>query len=128
MLCCDLVLHIVYADEVCSPGWDGLVCWPQGSPGTLTKISCPSYVYDFNHNGTFHRCLRNRSWFEFLIERSFILGFAYRQCDLNGSWVLLNNRTWVNYSDCLRFLAPGIGKGKVSKDDSKRNLVPMLQR
>uniref|UniRef100_A0A8C1BWV8 Parathyroid hormone 2 receptor b n=1 Tax=Cyprinus carpio carpio TaxID=630221 RepID=A0A8C1BWV8_CYPCA len=77
------------ADEVCSPGWDGLVCWPRGSPGTVTKVSCPSYVYDFNHNG-----------------------FVYRQCDLNGSWVSVENRTWVNYSDCLRFLAPGIEKGK----------------
>ncbi|KTF71278.1 hypothetical protein cypCar_00047711, partial [Cyprinus carpio] len=75
--------------EVCSPGWDGLVCWPRGSPGTVTKVSCPSYVYDFNHNG-----------------------FVYRQCDLNGSWVSVENRTWVNYSDCLRFLAPGIEKGK----------------
>ncbi|XP_056303904.1 parathyroid hormone 2 receptor [Danio aesculapii] len=77
------------ADEVCSPGWDGLVCWPQGSPGTITKVPCPSYVYDFNHNG-----------------------FAYRQCSSNGSWVSVENRTWVNYSDCLRFLAPGIEKGK----------------
>ncbi|XP_016138099.1 parathyroid hormone 2 receptor-like [Sinocyclocheilus grahami] len=77
------------ADEVCSPGWDGLVCWPRGSPGTVTKVLCPSYVYDFNHNG-----------------------FVYRQCGLNGSWVSVENRTWVNYSDCLRFLAPGIEKGK----------------
>lgn len=52
VLCCD-VLHVVYPDEVCSPGWDGLVCWPQGSPGTLAKVPCPGYVYDFNHNGTF---------------------------------------------------------------------------
>ncbi len=34
---CDCGLHILYTDEVCSPGWDGLVCWPQGSPGTVTK-------------------------------------------------------------------------------------------
>uniref|UniRef100_A0A8C1INH9 Parathyroid hormone 2 receptor b n=1 Tax=Cyprinus carpio TaxID=7962 RepID=A0A8C1INH9_CYPCA len=86
---CVCGLHVLYTDEVCSPGWDGLVCWPRGSPGTVTKVSCPSYVYDFNHNG-----------------------FVYRQCDLNGSWVSVENRTWVNYSDCLRFLAPGIEKGK----------------
>ncbi|TRY91980.1 hypothetical protein DNTS_013791 [Danionella cerebrum] len=60
-----------------------------GLPGTVTKVPCPSYVYDFNHNG-----------------------FAYRQCNFNGSWVSKENRTWVNYSDCLRFLAPGIEKGK----------------
>lgn len=55
----------------------------------------------------------------------FLAGFAYRQCDLNGSWVSVENRTWVNYSDCLRFLAPGIGKGKVSKDDN--NLVATIK-
>lgn len=33
---------------------------------------------------------------------------------MNGSWVSVENRTWVNYSDCLRFLAPGIEKDKVS--------------
>lgn len=49
---CDYGFRIVYADEVCSPGWDGLVCWPQGSPGTITKVLCPGYVYDFNHKGT----------------------------------------------------------------------------
>lgn len=48
----DCGLHILCTDEVCSPGWDGLVCWPQGSPGTVSKVPCPSYVYDFNHNGT----------------------------------------------------------------------------
>uniref|UniRef100_A0A8C8HXP2 Parathyroid hormone 2 receptor n=1 Tax=Oncorhynchus tshawytscha TaxID=74940 RepID=A0A8C8HXP2_ONCTS len=39
------------ADDLCAPGWDGLICWPQGSPGALTKIPCPSYIYDFNHQG-----------------------------------------------------------------------------
>ncbi|XP_076877145.1 parathyroid hormone 2 receptor [Brachyhypopomus gauderio] len=72
------------ADETCGPVWDGLVCWPQGSLGTVTKVQCPSYIYDFNHKG-----------------------YAYRKCDVNGSWVLVENRTWVNYSECLRFLTPG---------------------
>uniref|UniRef100_A0A8C7S446 Parathyroid hormone 2 receptor b n=1 Tax=Oncorhynchus mykiss TaxID=8022 RepID=A0A8C7S446_ONCMY len=73
-------------DYLCPPGWDGLICWPQGSPGALTKVPCPSYVYDFNHQG-----------------------HAYRKCDVNGSWVSVEglNRTWSNYSDCLRFLLPG---------------------
>lgn len=42
----------VCLDDVCAPAWDGLVCWPQGSLGTLTKVPCPRYIYDFNHNGT----------------------------------------------------------------------------
>lgn len=37
--------------DVCSPEWDGLICWPQGSPGFLTKVPCPRYIYDFNHAG-----------------------------------------------------------------------------
>ncbi|XP_041937333.1 parathyroid hormone 2 receptor [Alosa sapidissima] len=78
-------------DDVCPPSWDGLICWPQGFPGLVTKIPCPSYVYDFNHNG-----------------------FAYRKCDNNGSWLFVEalNRTWSNYSDCLRFLQPGNERGK----------------
>uniref|UniRef100_A0A3Q3BI02 Parathyroid hormone 2 receptor n=1 Tax=Kryptolebias marmoratus TaxID=37003 RepID=A0A3Q3BI02_KRYMA len=73
------------ADEVCPPDWDGLICWPQGSPGQVTKVPCPSYIYDFNHKG-----------------------HAYRKCDVNGSWVFVENwnKTWTNYSECLRFLQP----------------------
>ncbi|KAM6970294.1 parathyroid hormone 2 receptor [Aplochiton taeniatus] len=78
-------------DDVCSPTWDGLICWPQGYPGTVTKVPCPSYVYDFNHKG-----------------------HAYRKCDVNGSWVFLEswNRTWVNYSECMHFLQPTSEGGK----------------
>ncbi|KAM9493406.1 parathyroid hormone 2 receptor [Clarias gariepinus] len=76
-------------DNVCAPGWDGLICWPQGSLGTLTKVPCPRYIYDFNHNG-----------------------YAYRKCDVNGTWFSLENRTWVNYSECLWFLTPGKERGK----------------
>ncbi|XP_062845394.1 parathyroid hormone 2 receptor [Trichomycterus rosablanca] len=76
-------------DSVCTPGWDGLICWPQGSIGSLTKVPCPNYIYDFNHNG-----------------------YAYRKCDANGSWFSVENRTWVNYSECLRFLTPGKERGK----------------
>uniref|UniRef100_A0A3B4ZM45 Parathyroid hormone 2 receptor a n=1 Tax=Stegastes partitus TaxID=144197 RepID=A0A3B4ZM45_9TELE len=73
------------AYEVCPPDWDGLICWPHGSPGLVTKVPCPSYIYDFNHNG-----------------------HAYRKCDVNGSWVFVDqwNKTWTNYSECLHFLQP----------------------
>ncbi|KAG9339540.1 hypothetical protein JZ751_023683 [Albula glossodonta] len=47
-------------DVLCPPGWDGLICWPRGSPGSVTKVPCPGYVYDFNHNGTTRlHCTRN---------------------------------------------------------------------
>ncbi|XP_029112755.1 parathyroid hormone 2 receptor-like [Scleropages formosus] len=73
-------------DDRCPPGWDGLICWPRGFPGKVTKVPCPTYVYDFDHNG-----------------------HAYRKCDDNGSWVYVESmsRPWVNYSDCLRLLQPG---------------------
>uniref|UniRef100_A0A674D844 Parathyroid hormone 2 receptor n=1 Tax=Salmo trutta TaxID=8032 RepID=A0A674D844_SALTR len=86
------------ADDLCAPGWDGLICWPQGSPGELTKVPCPSYIYDFNHQG-----------------------HAYRKCDVNGSWVSVEglNRTWSNYSDCLKFLLPG-------QEEEKRDFFDRL--
>ncbi|XP_041618469.1 parathyroid hormone/parathyroid hormone-related peptide receptor isoform X3 [Vulpes lagopus] len=33
-------------------------------------------------------------------------GHAYRRCDRNGSWELVpgHNRTWANYSECVKFL------------------------
>ncbi|CAL8267241.1 unnamed protein product [Lota lota] len=78
-------------DDWCPPGWDGLICWPQGSPGLITRVPCPSYIYDFNHKGS-----------------------AYRKCDINGSWVFVEslNRTWANYTECLHFLQPRNEKGK----------------
>ncbi|KAM9804969.1 parathyroid hormone 2 receptor [Neosynchiropus ocellatus] len=72
-------------DEVCPPNWDGLICWPHGSPGVVTKVPCPPYVYDFNHKG-----------------------HAYRMCDVNGTWEFVEywNMTLTNYSECLPFLTP----------------------
>ncbi|KAL2097326.1 hypothetical protein ACEWY4_006533 [Coilia grayii] len=71
------------AEGFCLPEWDGIVCWPEGPPGRLVSTACPDYVYDFNHKG-----------------------FAYRRCDLNGTWELAttNNKTWANYSECAKFL------------------------
>uniref|UniRef100_A0A672G6U5 Parathyroid hormone 2 receptor a n=1 Tax=Salarias fasciatus TaxID=181472 RepID=A0A672G6U5_SALFA len=71
--------------EACPPDWDGLICWPRGLPGRVTRVPCPSYIYDFNHRG-----------------------HAYRKCDVNGSWVFVEhwNKTWVNYSECVSFLQP----------------------
>lgn len=47
----DCVFPFGAVDETCPPEWDGLICWPRGSPGLLTKVPCPSYIYDFNHKG-----------------------------------------------------------------------------
>lgn len=89
------------SDEGCDPDWDGLICWPRGTPGLLTKVPCPVYIYDFNHKG-----------------------HAYRKCDSNGSWVQVEpwNKTWSNYSECLHFLQPG---GQQSREDFFERLYVM---
>uniref|UniRef100_A0A8C3SUQ5 Parathyroid hormone 2 receptor n=1 Tax=Chelydra serpentina TaxID=8475 RepID=A0A8C3SUQ5_CHESE len=76
----------------CFPEWDGLICWPRGSLGKMLAVPCPPYIYDFNHKGV-----------------------AFRHCSPNGTWDLVQglNRTWANYSDCLRYLQPEISSGKV---------------
>ncbi|XP_035378912.1 parathyroid hormone 2 receptor a [Electrophorus electricus] len=82
-------LHTVSANDIagdtCPPEWDGLICWPQGHPGTVIKVPCPRYIYDFNHGGN-----------------------AYRKCDSNNSWVLGDgvNKTWANYTECIKSPGP----------------------
>uniref|UniRef100_A0A8C4TM18 Parathyroid hormone/parathyroid hormone-related peptide receptor n=1 Tax=Falco tinnunculus TaxID=100819 RepID=A0A8C4TM18_FALTI len=38
-------------DTSCLPEWDGIICWPEGSPSQEVSVPCPDYIYDFNHNG-----------------------------------------------------------------------------
>uniref|UniRef100_A0A8D0HNN3 Parathyroid hormone/parathyroid hormone-related peptide receptor n=1 Tax=Sphenodon punctatus TaxID=8508 RepID=A0A8D0HNN3_SPHPU len=66
----------------CLPEWDGIICWPKGSPNEHVSAPCPEYIYDFNHKG-----------------------HAYRYCNAYGNWELaLNiNKTWANYTECTRF-------------------------
>ncbi|XP_057359609.1 parathyroid hormone 2 receptor [Manis pentadactyla] len=75
----------------CLPEWDGLICWPRGRAGKTLAVPCPPYIYDFNHKGV-----------------------AFRHCNHNGTWDFMysSNKTWVNYSDCLRFLQPDLSTGK----------------
>ncbi|KAH1174481.1 parathyroid hormone/parathyroid hormone-related peptide receptor-like [Mauremys mutica] len=72
-------------DASCFPEWDGIICWPEGSPSQEVSVPCPEYIYDFNHKG-----------------------HAYRHCDAYGNWELaLNiNKTWANYTECTEFLTP----------------------
>ncbi|XP_075684031.1 parathyroid hormone/parathyroid hormone-related peptide receptor [Rhinoderma darwinii] len=81
---CEQHLKPKAQDGFCQSEWDGIVCWPEGKPGSIVSILCPEYIYDFNHKG-----------------------HAYRRCDMNGSWelVLGNNRTWANYTECAKFLS-----------------------
>ncbi|XP_064329239.1 parathyroid hormone/parathyroid hormone-related peptide receptor-like [Phalacrocorax carbo] len=66
-------------DTSCLPEWDGIICWPKGSPSQEVSVPCPDYIYDFNHKG-----------------------HAYRYCSAYGSWAmaLSINKTWANYTEC----------------------------
>uniref|UniRef100_A0A8C6IYN4 Parathyroid hormone/parathyroid hormone-related peptide receptor n=1 Tax=Melopsittacus undulatus TaxID=13146 RepID=A0A8C6IYN4_MELUD len=80
-------------DSSCLPEWDGIICWPKGSPGREVSVPCPDYIYDFNHQG-----------------------HAYRYCSSWGSWAmaLSINRTWANYTECaLLFSSQSRSREKV---------------
>ncbi|NWU68747.1 PTH1R protein, partial [Pterocles burchelli] len=66
-------------DSSCLPEWDGIICWPTGSPSQEVAVPCPDYIYDFNHHG-----------------------HAYRYCSADGTWAvaLSSNKTWANYTEC----------------------------
>ncbi|NXG37347.1 PTH1R protein, partial [Dromaius novaehollandiae] len=66
-------------DTSCLPEWDGIICWPKGSPSQEVSVPCPDYIYDFNHKG-----------------------HAYRYCSAYGTWemALSLNKTWANYTEC----------------------------
>ncbi|KFV97184.1 Parathyroid hormone/parathyroid hormone-related peptide receptor, partial [Fulmarus glacialis] len=68
-----------WPDTSCLPEWDGIICWPKGSPSQEVSVPCPDYIYDFNHKG-----------------------HAYRYCSAYGTWAmaLSINKTWANYTEC----------------------------
>ncbi|NXY64144.1 PTH1R protein, partial [Callaeas wilsoni] len=70
-------------DPSCPPEWDGIICWPRGSPSQEVSVPCPDYIYDFNHKGK--SC------------------HAYRYCNAYGTWAmaLSINKTWANYTECV---------------------------
>lgn len=41
----------LWPDPSCPPEWDGIICWPRGSPSQEVSVPCPDYIYDFNHKG-----------------------------------------------------------------------------
>ncbi|NXC29851.1 PTH1R protein, partial [Campylorhamphus procurvoides] len=72
-------------DTSCPPEWDGIICWPRGSPSQEVSVPCPEYIYDFNHKG-----------------------HAYRYCSAYGTWAmaLSINKTWANYTECALLFSP----------------------
>uniref|UniRef100_U3IRJ0 Parathyroid hormone/parathyroid hormone-related peptide receptor n=1 Tax=Anas platyrhynchos platyrhynchos TaxID=8840 RepID=U3IRJ0_ANAPP len=77
----------------CLPEWDGIICWPEGSPSQEVAVPCPDYIYDFNHKG-----------------------HAYRYCSAYGTWemALSLNKTWANYTECaLLFSSESRSREKV---------------
>ncbi|XP_060795495.1 parathyroid hormone 3 receptor [Neoarius graeffei] len=75
----------------CMPEWDGIICWPRGKRNQLVAVTCPEYVYDFDHRG-----------------------HAYRNCDASGNWeqVPTINRTWADYSECTTKLQSNHGRNE----------------
>ncbi|NXS14495.1 PTH1R protein, partial [Neodrepanis coruscans] len=71
-------------DTSCPPEWDGIICWPRGSPSQEVSVPCPDYIYDFNHEG-----------------------HAYRYCSAYGTWAMAfsTNKTWANYTECALLIS-----------------------
>ncbi|XP_075034732.1 parathyroid hormone 2 receptor [Mixophyes fleayi] len=92
---CELNITVLLQEEAaegsCFPEWDGLVCWPRGTPGKNLAVTCPPYVYDFNHRG-----------------------MVYRRCNVNGTWDFVenSNRSFSNYSECIRFMESELSHSK----------------
>ncbi|XP_061223896.1 parathyroid hormone/parathyroid hormone-related peptide receptor-like [Neopsephotus bourkii] len=81
-------------DTSCLPEWDGIICWPKGSPSQEVSVPCPDYIYDFNHRGR-----------------------AHRYCSSSGTWAvaLSINKTWANYTECaLLFSSESRSREKVT--------------
>ncbi|XP_061419190.1 parathyroid hormone/parathyroid hormone-related peptide receptor-like [Lethenteron reissneri] len=80
---CESIIHSFNhtPGSLCPPEWDAIFCWPPTLPGQWVNVSCPHYIYDFNHNGQ-----------------------AYRRCDDGGQWLVApnQNKTWTNYNECMQ--------------------------
>uniref|UniRef100_A0A8C5QJ54 Glucagon receptor n=1 Tax=Leptobrachium leishanense TaxID=445787 RepID=A0A8C5QJ54_9ANUR len=64
----------------CNRTFDLYACWPDGTPGTITNVSCPYYL----------------PWFQKVRH-----GMVLRRCGLDGIWVLANGtNTWRDSSQC----------------------------
>ncbi|RMB94766.1 hypothetical protein DUI87_28745 [Hirundo rustica rustica] len=105
-------------DPSCPPEWDGIICWPRGSPSQEVSVPCPDYIYDFNHKGksctwaessltlvTIHGAGPSLGFPRVLpLPRCPLLfpGHAYRYCSAYGTWAmaLSINKTWANYTEC----------------------------
>ncbi|CAH2307565.1 glucagon receptor-like [Pelobates cultripes] len=64
----------------CNRTFDLYACWPDGTPGTITNVSCPYYL----------------PWFQKVSH-----GLVLRRCGLDGNWVAVNGtHPWRDSSQC----------------------------
>ncbi|XP_073492668.1 glucagon receptor-like [Aquarana catesbeiana] len=64
----------------CNRTFDMYACWPDGTPGTITSVSCPYYL----------------PWFQKVKN-----GLVSRRCGLDGQWETINGtQPWRNSSQC----------------------------
>ncbi|KAG7459779.1 hypothetical protein MATL_G00214290 [Megalops atlanticus] len=79
--CTKLIESEPYPSGVfCNRTFDRYACWPDGLPGTLVNVSCPSYL----------------PWFE-----KVRLGVVRRKCGPDGQWVQEDSgQPWRDMSQC----------------------------
>ncbi|KAI6072591.1 parathyroid hormone/parathyroid hormone-related peptide receptor-like protein [Aix galericulata] len=101
-------------DTSCLPEWDGIICWPEGSPSQEVAVPCPDYIYDFNHKGERSQPRLGEppapsggadgapAGSAAVTAPAAFPGHAYRYCSAYGTWemALSLNKTWANYTEC----------------------------
>lgn len=127
-----------WPDTSCLPEWDGIICWPEGSPSQEVAVPCPDYIYDFNHKGERSQPHLGEppapsggadgapAGSAAVTAPAAFPGHAYRYCSAYGTWemALSLNKTWANYTECallfssesrsrekVTLLVGGVGKG-----------------
>ncbi|CAI9592105.1 unnamed protein product [Staurois parvus] len=64
----------------CNRTFDMYACWPDGTPGTITSVTCPYYL----------------PWFQKVRN-----GLVTRRCGLDGQWEMTNGtEPWRNSTQC----------------------------
>ncbi|CAH0557330.1 unnamed protein product [Brassicogethes aeneus] len=64
----------------CPEIFDNVMCWPETLAGTISNQSCP--YKDIQGND--------------------LEALSYRECMPNATWFMMDDKTWTNYTDCLK--------------------------
>lgn len=80
--CCQTQLEASNSDvnSSCPVTWDGFGCWQEGTPGEISRISCPLFL-------------------PFSVPTS----SAMKTCQKNGQWLKIKGLEWTDYTPCLNY-------------------------